>query len=194
MSRVGSPFTAIKISQQTLPNESSIGEMKNGGVAARGLTQNFERSEAVFVHEQFHLERVLAMRENADVAAHGESHAGFARRFHARAFLLDARRLRIDAFFPAVITRDRIAGRDGRTKRDAFLFHQTKHFRRAFIAVLDRFDAGIDRAAHSFRGRGVRSGRSTGGARGLHDRVQFVLRKCRPRRARPAPNDNPHRP
>ena len=112
-----------EIGEKTGSNAAAIFEMKNLRIAARRLTQNVQRRKSVLVHEQFHFARILAMRENADIAAHDKSHAGFARGFHALALFLDAIRLGIDAFVPAAILRDGIARRNRRTKSNAFAFH-----------------------------------------------------------------------
>ena len=70
------------------------------------------------------------------------------------------RRLGSTSFFPTAILFDRVAGRDRRAKSDAVFLHQFEDFRCAVIAVLDRVDPGQNRAAHSFRGRGVRGDRA----------------------------------
>ena len=49
-----------------------------------------------------------------------------------------------------------------RTQRDAAVVHHLEHFGGAAVAVLDRVDAGEDRAAHAFGGGRVRGGEPAG--------------------------------
>jgi len=99
------------------------------------------------VNEQFHLACILAVREDANVAAHRESHAGFARGLHALPLFLDSFRLGPVALMPSFVLRDRISCRDSRAKCHAVLFHELKNFRGAFVAVLDSFDTSQHSAA-----------------------------------------------
>ena len=52
-----------EIGEKTRRDAAAIIEMENFRVAARRLTQNFQRRKSVFVHEQLHLARVIAVRE-----------------------------------------------------------------------------------------------------------------------------------
>ena len=100
------------------------------------------------VHQHLDLACVVAMREDADVAAADDRHTGVERRLEARALPRDAGRLGIHTLLPAAILRRRVAGRERRAQGDAVFLHQLKDLRRAAVAVLDGLDAAEDRAPH----------------------------------------------
>jgi hypothetical protein len=69
-------FERDEIGELTGADGAAIGEVKNRGVAGRGLTQHFQWREAVFAHQQFHFPRIVAVREHPRVAAHHEGDSG----------------------------------------------------------------------------------------------------------------------
>ena len=168
-------FKRDQVGELTGPNRAAVCEMKDRRISARRLTQHFQRRKTVFVDEQLHLSDVVSMGEDANVAAHCEINPGCARCFHAGVLLLDSHRLGSTSFFPTAILFDRIAGRNRWAKRYAAFLHQFENFRRAIIAVLDRINAGENRAAHSLRGSGVRCHWSAGVMRRFDRRGNFFL-------------------
>ena len=126
------------------------------------------------VHHELELARVVAVREDPDVAATGDRDAGVERRLEARALVRDRRRLWRLALLPAGVLRRRVAGGKRRAERDVVLFHQAKHVRGAGVAMLDGLDTGQHRAAHAFSRRRVRGHRPSAAARGVDDRLQLL--------------------
>src|SRR5215216_2754543 len=99
------------------------------------------------------------MREHADVTAAGDRYSCVECRLEGRALALDV---------------GAAGDRQGRTKRDTTFFHQAKYFRRAAIAVLDRFNSSERRAAHSFRCRRMCAHGNVGTLRCFDDELELV--------------------
>src|SRR5439155_6163757 len=106
-------------------------------------------------HHQLELPRVVAMREDTDVAAVADGDARVERGAEARLLLANARRIRIDAAPPATIRENRVARRDSRTEIDALLSHHSNNLYRPVVNMFDGRDPGLDCPAHSLRGRGM---------------------------------------
>jgi hypothetical protein len=80
-----------------------------------------------------------------------------------------------------------ITGCDRRTESDLLLDHQLPDLRCAAVAVLDRFDAGFDRAPHPFGGRGVGDDGRAAALGDFDDAAQLVERERGPRTAARTP-------
>jgi hypothetical protein len=129
--------------------------------------------------QQFQLPGVLAVREDADVAAVRDRHAAGPRGGEGRALGRERRIVGGEA----TVAPDRGVGGQGRDVGDAALGHQREDLRRPAVAVFDARDAGQRRAAHRLGGVRVRGDRATRVGRDLHDQRQLVLREGRSREA-----------
>src|SRR3954447_7654552 len=110
------------------------------------------------------------MREDADVAAAQNRDARIERRLETRALVRNPGRLGPGSFLPSRVLRRRITSRQGRTQRDILLRHELEYFRRAVVAMLDRFYTGHDRPAHPFRRGRVGDDRTPAALRRFDDR------------------------
>src|SRR6266536_196691 len=98
------------------------------------------------------------MSKDADIAAAGNGHASFKRLFENKLLPL------------SVCTCDRQRG----TQSGAVFSHQPKQFRRAAVAMLDRFDAGENCPSRAFSTRSMRRDGDTRTFRDLNRQFQFV--------------------
>ena len=120
---------------------------------------------------------VLAVGEDADVAAHADRHAGLHRELEGAAVLLDALGRGFLAVPVLEIARIGLRRGERRAERDAFVVHQLEYLRRAAIAVLDRVGSGEDRAAHAFGGGRVDGDEAAGVVSGGDAGVELGLRE-----------------
>jgi hypothetical protein len=99
-------------------------------------------------HHQLDFAGILAVVEDAYVAAAEDRHASRHRRLEAGAFASNAGRFGTLALAPSGILRGRIPRSQSGAQRDMMFRHHLEDFRRASIAVLDRIHARHKRAAH----------------------------------------------
>jgi len=146
----------------------------HGGRRAKGL----ERRQPEVDHE-LKLAPVLAVGEDAYVAAVAQRHAGVDRGAHAGALGDEGLRLG-RARLPSPVAAVRLVRGDGRAEQGAVLPHEPEYLGRSRVAVLDRLHAGHHRAPHSFRRHGVRDNRPPRARRDFDDPLQLIEREGRP--------------
>ena len=138
-----------------------VGEMEDAGIARGGGDQHVGGAHAPGRH-QLHLARILAMGEDADVAAHADRDARRQRRGEAGALV--AHRLGLGrGAGPAAIAGDRVGRGEGRAERGAVRPHQRGRFR-----ACRHCHARSCRRRRGWRGaclRGSRRGRRRSGRR-----------------------------
>jgi hypothetical protein len=151
-----------------------------------GALQRIDGLHAVVDH-QLDLARVVAVREDSNVAPAQNRDPGIECRLEARALASNRRRFGAVSLLPPRVLRYRIAGGQRRAERDVVFLHQGEHFWRSGIAVLDRLDSRQHRAAHPLGGGGVRDDRPSAALGRSDDSFQFVDREGRGRFAVRAP-------
>src|SRR5262245_18355387 len=113
-----------EIRQQSLLHlpEARVDVQHASGDGRRALQRRFRRH--AIVDHQLYLAGIVAVREDADVAAAQNRHARVERRLEAGTLPRDARGLRSSALLPSRILRRRVTGRERWTVRDVLLLHQ----------------------------------------------------------------------
>ncbi len=172
-------FDRDEVGQQSGSNFAPVGEVEDASVSGGGGDQHMIRSHPGAAH-RIHLQPVLSVRIDANVAAHADRNAGFHRRPEGAAAFLDAFRGRLLAVPVLEIAGIGFGGGEGGAEGDLLLRHQPEHVLVSARAMLDRVRAGEDGPPHALGGLGVDGDEAARVVRRRDGRIELSLRKRGP--------------